>query len=116
MSAHATRSITFAPHRVAAMVLRYLYLLRSSWPRVLELIYWPTMQLFVWGFLQLYISQNAGFFARAGGMFIGRGAAVGHPVPRAARIFGVVSRGDVGAQPRQSDDQPLRGRSSSSPP
>ena len=29
------------------------------------------MQLFVWGFLQLYITQNAGFFARAGGMFIG---------------------------------------------
>ena len=63
--------LAFAPHRVAAMVLRYVYLLRSSWPRVLELIYWPTMQLFVWGFLQLYISQNAGFFARAGGMFIG---------------------------------------------
>ncbi len=61
----------FAPHRVGAMVLRYVYLLRSSWPRVLELIYWPAMQLFVWGFLQLYISQNAGFFARAGGMFIG---------------------------------------------
>ena len=29
------------------------------------------MQLFVWGFLQTYLSQNAGFFARAGGMFIG---------------------------------------------
>src|SRR5437868_5302601 len=53
------------------MVLRYLYLLRSSWPRVLELIYWPAVQLLVWGFLQLYISQNSGFFARAGGMFIG---------------------------------------------
>src|ERR1700731_4146484 len=70
MSAPATRAITFAPHRVAAMVLRYLYLLRSSWPRVLELVYWPTMQLFVWGFLQLYIAQNSGFFARAGGVFI----------------------------------------------
>src|SRR3984893_2694864 len=64
-------AIALAPHRVAAMVLRYLYLLRSSWPRVLELIYWPAVQLFVWGFLQLYITQNSGFFARAGGMFIG---------------------------------------------
>jgi ABC-2 type transport system permease protein len=53
------------------MVLRYMYLLRSSWPRILELIYWPAVQLFVWGFLQMYIAQNAGFFARAGGMFIG---------------------------------------------
>src|SRR5580693_3902214 len=71
MIAPSTHTIAFAPHRVAAMVLRYLYLLRSSWPRVLELIYWPMMQLFVWGFLQLYISQNSGFFARAGGVFIG---------------------------------------------
>src|ERR1700740_2896678 len=71
MTAAAASVIAFAPHRVAAMVLRYLYLLRSSWPRILELVYWPTMQLFVWGFLQLYISQNSGFFARAGGMFIG---------------------------------------------
>src|SRR5271166_80270 len=63
-------AIALAPHRVAAMVLRYLYLLRSSWTRLLELIYWPAVQLFVWGFLQLYISQNSGFFARASGVFI----------------------------------------------
>ena len=52
------------------MVLRYLYLLRSSWTRLLELIYWPAVQLFVWGFLQFYLSQNSGFFARASGVFI----------------------------------------------
>jgi ABC-2 type transport system permease protein len=63
--------IALAPHRVAAMVLRYLYLLRSSWSRLLELIYWPAMQLFVWGFLQFYVAQNSGFFARATGVFIG---------------------------------------------
>ena len=63
-------AIALAPHRVAAMVLRYLYLLRSSWTRLLELIYWPAVQLFVWGFLQFYISQNSGFFARASGVFI----------------------------------------------
>lgn len=71
MSSPATEATGFAPHRVAAMVLRYVYLLRSSWPRLLELIYWPTVQLLVWGLLQGYVSQNAGFFARAGGMFIG---------------------------------------------
>src|SRR5258708_163004 len=52
------------------MVLRYLYLLRSSWTRLVELVYWPAVQLFVWGFLQLYIAQNSGFFARASGVFI----------------------------------------------
>jgi ABC-2 type transport system permease protein len=70
MTAHSTSAVTLAPHRVGAMVLRYLYLLRSSWTRLVELIYWPAVQLFVWGFLQLYIAQNSGFFARATGVFI----------------------------------------------
>ena len=60
-----------ALHRIGAMILRYWYLLLSSWPRLLELIYWPTVQIITWGFLQNYIAQNAGFFARAGGTLIG---------------------------------------------
>ena len=59
------------PHRIAAMILRYWYLLLSSWPRLLELLYWPALQIITWGFLQTYIAQNAGFFARAGGTLIG---------------------------------------------
>jgi len=70
MRAQSTGAVTLAPHRVGAMVLRYLYLLRSSWTRLLELIYWPAVQLFVWGFLQVYIAQNSGFFARTSGVFI----------------------------------------------
>lgn len=57
--------------RIHAMVLRYWYLLMSSWPRLLELIYWPALQIITWGFLQNYIAQNDGFFARAGGTLIG---------------------------------------------
>src|SRR5262252_10392567 len=70
MSVLSTGAVALAPHRIGAMVLRYLYLLRSSWTRLLELIYWPAVQLFVWGFLQFYIAQNSGFFARASGVFI----------------------------------------------
>lgn len=80
-----THGSSFAPHRVAAMVLRYLYLLRSSWPRILELIYWPSVQLLAWGFLQTYLAQNAGFFARAGGMFIG-----------AVLLWDILFRGQLG--------------------
>jgi ABC-2 type transport system permease protein len=58
-------------HRIGAMILRYWYLLLSSWPRFLELLYWPALQIITWGFLQTYIAQNAGFFARAGGTLIG---------------------------------------------
>jgi ABC-2 type transport system permease protein len=68
-AADAGRGI--APHRIGAMILRYWYLLISSWPRLLELVYWPALQIITWGFLQTYITQNAGFFARAGGTFIG---------------------------------------------
>ena len=63
------RGISF--RRVGAMILRYWYLLLSSWPRLLELMYWPILQVITWGFLQSYIAQNAGFFARAGGTLIG---------------------------------------------
>jgi ABC-2 type transport system permease protein len=71
--------------RIAAMVLRYWYLLRSSWPRLLDLVYWPAVQMLMWGFLQLYISQNAGFFARAGGTFIG-----------AVLLWDILFRGQLG--------------------
>ena len=69
MSQSSIRGIS--PHRIAAMILRYWYVLMSSWPRLLELLYWPALQIITWGFLQSYISQNAGFFARAGGTLIG---------------------------------------------
>src|SRR5579871_6043975 len=74
-----------AAHRVGAMILRYWYLLLSSWPRFLELLYWPVMQIITWGFLQTYISQNAGFFARAGGTFIG-----------AVLLWDILFRGQLG--------------------
>jgi uncharacterized small protein (DUF1192 family) len=75
----------FSPHRVGAMVLRYWYLLRSSWPRLLELIYWPAVQMLMWGFLQNYIAQNSGFFARAGGTLIG-----------AVMLWDILFRGQLG--------------------
>src|SRR5882724_6213067 len=85
MSEHSASASAPALQRVGAMVLRYVYLLRSSWSRVLELIYWPAIQLFVWGFLQLYITQNSGFFARAGGVFIG-----------AVMMWDILFRGQLG--------------------
>jgi len=43
------------PRRVLALVWRHYYLYRSSWTRVVELVYWPTMELLLWGFLTLYL-------------------------------------------------------------
>lgn len=60
----------FSPGRIYAMVLRYVYLLRRSWPRVLELAYWPTMQMILWGFITLFLANQSGWVARASGVFI----------------------------------------------
>ncbi|HWV40990.1 ABC transporter permease [Pseudorhodoplanes sp.] len=81
----APDAIAFSPQRIFAMVLRYWYLLRSSWPRLFELIYWPAVQMLMWGFLQLYVSENAGFFAKAGGTFIG-----------AVLLWDILFRGQLG--------------------
>jgi ABC-2 type transport system permease protein len=72
-------------HRIGAMILRYWYLLLSSWPRLLELLYWPTLQVITWGFLQTYVAQNANFFARAGGTLIG-----------AVMLWDILLRGQLG--------------------
>ena len=71
--------------RIGAMTLRYWYLLRSSWPRLLELVYWPTMQMLVWGFLQLYLAQNTSALARISGTLIG-----------AVLLWDVLFRGQLG--------------------
>ena len=41
--------------RISAMVLRYSYLLRASRLRILDMVYWPALQLLTWGFLQTYL-------------------------------------------------------------
>src|SRR6202012_3990264 len=60
----------FSPARVWAMLLRYLYLMRSSWPRTLELLYWPTLQMLIWGFMSQFLYQNSSYVARAFGVFL----------------------------------------------
>jgi ABC-2 type transport system permease protein len=57
--------------RIWAMVLRYWYVIRSSWPRTAELIYWPLVQMLMWGFLQSYLAQTTSFAGKAAGLFIG---------------------------------------------
>ena len=58
-------------NRMTAMTARYYYLLRSSWLRLLELIYWPAMQMLVWGFLYTYLYDSKSRMASTGGMLIG---------------------------------------------
>jgi len=82
---HVPRYHAVSLARIGAMIQRYIYLMRSSWPRLLEIVYWPTVQMLMWGFLQSYLVNAAGFAARAGGVFIG-----------AILLWDVLFRGQLG--------------------
>ena len=45
MSAPPDRGPGATAGRIGAMILRHVYLLRTSWPRLFELMYWPTIQI-----------------------------------------------------------------------
>jgi ABC-2 type transport system permease protein len=72
-------------NRIAAMTARYYYLLRSSWLRLLELIYWPAMQMLVWGFLYTYLYDSKSTMASTAGLLLG-----------AVLLWDVLFRGQLG--------------------
>jgi len=57
--------------RIGALIKRYMYLLRSSGVRLVELLYWPFLQMLTWGFLQKYLAGNTSPAAQAAGVLIG---------------------------------------------
>ena len=85
------RSATIVPRpqfsvgRIAAMILRYWYLLRGSWPRVLELAYWPTIQMILWGLITLHLLSQGTWVNEAAGVLIS-----------AVLLWDVLFRGQLG--------------------
>lgn len=50
-------------YRITALIIRHLYLYKRSLPRLMDLFYWPVMELLVWGFLSVYLDRlNLGGF------------------------------------------------------
>ena len=56
--------------RIWAMILRHYYLIRGSWPRILELIYWPTLQMTLWGFITVFFESHSSWVAQAAGILV----------------------------------------------
>ncbi len=52
-------------HRIQALLIRHLYLYQRSFPRLMDIFYWPVLELVLWGFISVYISKLnvAGFNA-----------------------------------------------------
>jgi ABC-2 type transport system permease protein len=44
-------------YRIFAIVIRHLYLYKRSLSRLMEIFYWPLLDLMVWGFITLYLDQ-----------------------------------------------------------
>jgi len=62
--------MTLSWRRISALMLRHMYVLRRSWPRLLELAYWPTMQMVLWGFVTTFFLQHSSWLAQAASVLV----------------------------------------------
>lgn len=85
MTALEVRNLSASLGRIGAMVLRYAFLMRNSWPRLLELVYWPAMQMVLWGFITQFLVTNSSWVAQAAGLLIA-----------AVLLWDVLFRGQLG--------------------
>jgi ABC-2 type transport system permease protein len=46
--------------RIWGLMYRHLALYRRSWPRLLELAYWPVLQMCIWGFTASFLASRMG--------------------------------------------------------
>jgi ABC-2 type transport system permease protein len=56
-----------AARRIWGLMYRHLALYRRSWPRLLELAYWPVLQMCIWGFTASYLATRIGGVAATAG-------------------------------------------------
>jgi ABC-2 type transport system permease protein len=57
-------------HRIYALYLRHFYLIKSSLPRWLDLIYWPTIQIILWGFISKFFTMHSDFYNHTAGIIL----------------------------------------------
>ena len=57
-------------HRIYALFLRHFYLIKSSFPRLLDLIYWPTIQIVLWGFISKFFTMYSDFYNNTVGIIL----------------------------------------------
>ena len=56
--------------KIYALGLRHLYLISNSFPRILDLIYWPTVQIFLWGFISKFFTLNSDYYSNTVGIIL----------------------------------------------
>ena len=49
-------------NKVYGLSLRHFYLIKSSFPRILDLIYWPSIQILLWGFISKFFTLSSTYY------------------------------------------------------
>ena len=57
-------------HKIYALCLRHIYLIINSFPRIIDLIYWPTVQIFLWGFISKFFTLNSDYYSNTVGIIL----------------------------------------------
>jgi ABC-2 type transport system permease protein len=57
--------------RIAALLTRHLYLYKRSFARLLEIFYWPFLDLVIWGFITMYLQGEGAPLHGAVTFFLG---------------------------------------------
>ena len=56
--------------RMYGLFLRHFFLITRSFPRILDLIYWPTIQITLWGFISNFFSTHSSYYSNAVGVIL----------------------------------------------
>jgi len=56
--------------RIYGLFLRHFYLITRSFPRILDLIYWPSIQITLWGFISNFFASHSTYYNNAVGVIL----------------------------------------------
>ena len=56
--------------RIYGLFLRHFYLITRSFPRILDLIYWPSIQITLWGFISNFFAAHSSYYSGAVGVIL----------------------------------------------
>ena len=57
-------------NKMYGLFLRHFFLIKSSLPRILDLIYWPTIQIILWGFISKFFSIYSDYYNNTLGVIL----------------------------------------------
>ena len=57
-------------NRIYGLFLRHFFLIKGSFPRILDLIYWPSIQIMLWGFISKFFSTYSDYYNNTVGVIL----------------------------------------------